>query len=189
MSLSFSPSIDLIIGPMYSGKSTETIRRLSIYNELDIPVIYINAKVDTRSDENFSTHNKTLGTLPYSSIKSDKLSSVDVSRFSVVAIDEAQFFPDLFDTVLKWVENDKKIVIVAGLNGDFRRKPFGQVIDLLPLADSVTKLSPFCVQCKKEKKLIKNALFTKRIVNGTEEVLIGGKESYIPVCRDCFFAK
>lgn len=188
MSLSFQASIDIIFGPMFSGKSTETIRRLIIYHEMEMRVLYINNKLDTRTEYSFSTHNKTIGQLPFHAVKVSELNQVDVENYDVLAIDEAQFFKNLKETVLDWVENRNKIVIIAGLNGDAERKPFGDINNLIPYADKITKLSPFCIKCKKEKNKISEAIFTKKIVKleSIDNILIGGKDYYIPVCRGCY---
>jgi thymidine kinase len=188
MNLSFFPSIDIIMGPMLCGKTSEVIRRLIIYHEMEMKVLYINNAIDSRSDSAFSTHNATIGKVPFDAIKITDLFSQDVSKYDVIAIDEASFFSDLKETVLKWVEQDKKIVIVAGLNGDFKREPFGQINDLIPYCDSVTKLAPFCMFCRK-KGVMRAALFSKRIVPNDCNVLIGGKDVYSPTCRECFLVK
>lgn len=184
--LSFEPSIDLIIGCMYSGKTTELIRRLTIYNEMDMNVLYVNSVKDDRAPHSFSTHNKTIGEISYDMTKTEKLTTVNVDGYDVIGIDEAQLFGDLKDTVISWVENKDKIVIVCGLNGDFLRQPFGQINDLLPYCDSIIKLNPFCHTCKKENNIIRPAHFTKRITKQQETVLIGGRDMYIPTCRKCF---
>lgn len=165
--------------------TSEVIRRLIIYHEIGMKVLYLNTYLDNRADEPFSTHNETIGKVPFDSVKVKTLRDVDVDKYDVIAIDEAQFFGDLKESVLEWVECKRKIVILAGLNGDFRRHPFGQLNDMIPYADTVTKLSPFCVLCIKDKKMV-NALFTKRTVPSDSEILIGGKEAYIPVCRECY---
>jgi thymidine kinase len=74
-----------------------------------------------------------------------------------------------------------KIVVVAALDGTFERKPFGNIINLIPLAEKVSKLNAVCVYCTNE------AAFTKRIVKSMEIQLIGGDDMYKPVCRPCFF--
>jgi len=186
MNLSFSPSIDIIFGPMFSGKTSEIIRRIIIYHEMALKVLYINSLSDDRSDNAFSTHNSTIGRIPFESIKVEKLADCDVTGYDVIAIDESQLFSDLKEVVIHWCETLKKIVIVAGLNGDFQRKPFGQINSLIPYSDNIIKLTPFCMSCKREKNTIKQAIFTKRTVNNSETVLIGGKDLYIPVCRECF---
>lgn len=191
-SINIESSLDLIIGPMYSGKTTELIRRLNIYAAtMHLKVLYVNAKIDTRSSNEFSTHNPmflSLGDLK--AVKIEKLSDLaNPSVYDVIGIDEAQFMPDLEEYVMKFVEEYKIKVIVAGLNGDHMRRPFGQVLDLIPLCDNIQKLSPFCVPCCNQDKIIKKAPFTKRIVSGTDTVVIGGKETYIPVCRECYLSQ
>lgn len=99
--------------------------------------------------------------------------------YDVVAIDEGQFFPDICEYA-ESLANQGIVVIVAALDGTFQRKPFGHILDLVPLAEIVTKLSAVCIDCGKE------AAFTKRVVDSQEIELIGGDETYKPVCRGCF---
>lgn len=185
MSLTCHSSLDIIFGPMYSNKTTEVIRRLIIFHDIGLKVLYINTTLDDRSDQAFSTHNQTIGKIPFDALKTKCLSTQNIDKYDVIAVDEAQFFNDLKTAVLDWVENKGKSVIIAGLNGDFRRQPFGQIIDLIPYADSVTKLTPYCSSCIKKGEM-KTAHFTKRTAASQSEILIGGKESYIPVCRKCY---
>ncbi len=161
-SINIEASLDLIIGPMYSGKTTELIRRLNIYAAtMHLRVLYVNAKIDTRSSNEFSTHNPSLlsisvgGGSYLKAIKVEKLADLTnftthnlASILDVIGIDEAQFMPDLKEYVMKFVEEYKIKVIVAGLNGDHMRRPFGQVLDLIPLCDNIQILFPFpfCVQ-------------------------------------------
>ena len=182
MNLSFLPSIDIIIGPMHCGKTSEIIRRLSIYYEMDMKVLYINSKLDTRSDKGFSTHNSTIGNVPFDCLKVMELSECDVSKYDVIAIDESQFFKGLKDTVLRWVEVDKKILIVGGLNGDYKRNAFGEINELISYSDSIIKLNSFCMMCRK-KGVMSSALFSKRIIEDKTNILIGGKDIYLPTCR------
>ena len=179
------PSISLIIACMYAGKSTELIRRATICHELGLKVIYINSALDTRSSFNFSTHNQTITQVPFTTIKTLKLQDVDVTSFDVVAVDEGQVFKGLVDFCVELCEKLGKIVIVAGLDGDYKRQPFGEICNLIPLCDNITKLKAFCVNCKKNGK-IKPAIFTKRETNETDTILIGGKNIYVPVCRECW---
>lgn len=156
---------------------------------MEMKVLYINSDKDTRSNESFSTHNCTIGKIPFNSVKISLLSDIDISKYDVIAIDEASFFPDLKNNVLNWVEKQNKILIVAGLNGDYMRQPFGQINDLIPYCDSITKLTAFCINCKRKKNIIKSAHFTKRLLPCDEKILIGGKDLYMPVCRNCFIEK
>jgi len=184
--LSLQPSIDLIIGPMFSGKSTELIRRLVIYHEMKMNTLYINSEKDNRSEKSFSTHNKTIGTLPFDTIKIDSLESVDVTNYKIIGIDEGQLFQNLKKVVLDWVENQDKIVVISGLNGDFLRRSFGEINDLVPYCDGITKLCPFCISCREKHNTITFAQFTKRTNSNQSTILIGDKDAYIPVCRKCF---
>ena len=190
-SLPFHNSISLIVSCMYAGKSTELIRRAIIYHELGLKVLYINSALDTRpspntNNSNFSTHNKSITNIPFDSVKLLNLDDYKIIlNHDVIAIDEAQLFNSLLQFCLHACEKEKKIVIVAGLNGDYLRRPFGQVCDLIPYCDSITKLHAFCIPCK-NRGVIEPAHFTKRVIESKETVLIGDRESYVPVCRSCF---
>lgn len=186
MNLHLEPSITLILAPMFAGKTTELARILNIYNYMGLKVLYVNSIKDTRSNKCFSTHNPILQDIPFNGIKVSSLSEVKTEDYDVIGIDESQFFENLKHTVLDWVDNQKKIVIVAGLNGDYRREPFGEINDLTSHSETVIKLSSFCKLCKDNDNGIHVANFTKRIVKGDSQVLIGGSESYVPVCRSCF---
>jgi thymidine kinase len=170
---------------MYSGKTTELLRLSVIYFEMKLKVLYINHSFDTRSDKNFSTHNLIIGQIPFDTVKSSKLSEVDVDKYDVIAIDEAQFFDDL-DVVVEWVEKKEKIVNICGLISDSNRNKFGKIIDLIPMADTVNKLCSFCLPCRENSNVINLAHFTKKIALDERLVVIGGKEAYIPVCRECY---
>ncbi|KAF5961139.1 hypothetical protein HYC85_002348, partial [Camellia sinensis] len=99
------------------------------------------------------------------------------SALDVIGIDEAQFFDDLYDFCCKVADCDGKIVIVVGLDGDYLRWTFGSVLHIIPLADSITKLTARCQLCGKR------AFFTLRKTNETKTELIGGSDVYMPVCR------
>ncbi|KAJ6700335.1 THYMIDINE KINASE [Salix purpurea] len=98
-------------------------------------------------------------------------------QLDVIGIDEAQFFEDLYDFCHDVADHEGKTVIVAGLDGDYLRRSFGSVLDIIPLADSVTKLSARCEICGKR------AFFTLRKTEETQTELIGGADVYMPVCR------
>lgn len=181
--------MDIIIGPMFSGKTSELIRRLTIFADLGLKVLYINHEKDTRSSDNISTHNTSLKTNLQNhnliTIKTNDLSTVRTCDFDVVGVDEAQMFQGLKEFALKVVETEGKRLIVCGLNGDFKRELFGEIHLLVPLCDTILKLFPYCIFCRAENKL-NQALFSKRTCLSSDKVLIGGSESYIPVCRECY---
>jgi thymidine kinase len=111
----------------------------------------------------------------------DTLSEVNhiVNKYDCIGIDEAQFFPDLISFCSR-MATEGKIVIVAALDGTFQRKPFGKVLELVPLAESIIKLNAVCMICSKD------APFTKRIGSETAIEIIGGSDKYFAVCRKCY---
>jgi thymidine kinase len=175
--------LELIIGPMFSGK---TSRLVEIYKQCkfcDIPIIVINHSFDNRYDDNLlSTHDKTM--IPC--IKVCKLFdlninySVELNNSQVILINEGQFFDDLYDWIELILKLNKKIYI-CGLDGDFERKKFGKILDLIPLCDKVTKLMSLCNICKNGT----SGIFSMRITQEKEQTLIG-YDNYIPVCRKCY---
>jgi thymidine kinase len=103
-----------------------------------------------------------------------------VRNSDVLLINEGQFFPDLYDVVYDMLKN-KKIVYVCGLDGDFERKKFGQILDLIPICDNIIKLSSLCSICKNGTP----GIFSMRITNDKQQTVIGS-ENYLPVCRFCY---
>ncbi|KAK3150135.1 hypothetical protein QOZ80_3AG0228940 [Eleusine coracana subsp. coracana] len=115
--------------------------------------------------------------IPQLSSFHEKLGIEAYDKVDVIGIDEAQFFDDLHDFCCKAADRDGKIIVVAGLDGDYKRKKFGSVLDIVPLADSVTKLTARCELCGRR------AFFTLRKTQETRTELIGGADVYMPVCR------
>ena len=170
--------IDIIMGCMFSGKSTELIRLANIYKVLDKKILIVNHSLDKRySDNAIATHNN----MTMSCISCDELNfkqSPEYTLCDILIIEEAQFFKGLYEFVLESCEKDGKIVIVVGLDGDSSRKEFGDIIKLIPVADTVRKLHGLCVKCKDGTK----ASFTKRLIDNDDQIFIGSSE-FIAVCR------
>lgn len=134
------------------------------------------AKDDRYSEDCAATHDQqTWEALPCVDLKSLK----EAYHYEVIGIDEGQFFADLVE-FCEEMANAGKIVIVAALDGTFQRKPFGRVIELIPMAESVVKLTAVCMMCHG------SASFTRRLGSETQVELIGGADKYISVCRKCF---
>ena len=173
-----SGRVEIILGCMFSGKSSELIRRLSRYDAVGIKTLIVNSELDTRTGKSVKTHSN----IEKKALKSLKLMDIiDTNEYKnskVIGIDESQFFPDLLKFVKK-SEKDNKIVIIAGLDGDSNRKPFGQILECIPLCDEVVKLNAM--------DMISNdgtpAIFTKRVVRNNEQICIGAKGDYIAVSR------
>lgn len=170
------------MGCMFSGKTSELIRRLNRVRAIGKQTIVINTRKDDRVDsESKCTHDKTI--IP--AIKVDDLMSekccnrVAKQDVDVIGIDKGQFFTNLKPFV-EWCVNDlNKTVIVGGLYGNFRQDIFGDILSLIPMADSVTKLHALCRDCGDGTI----ASFTKRNIENDSQELVGSSESYKAVCR------
>ena len=170
--------IEVILGPMFSGKSTELLRRIKRYQVSKKSVLVVKYLMDIRySEKEMSTHDKQMT----AAFPCKKLSELELiyKNYDVIGIDEGQFFSDIIEFSEK-AANEGKIVIVAALDGTFQRKPFGNILELIPLAEKVCKLSAICAKCSNI------ASFTFRTIESKEIEVIGGAESYIPLCRKCF---
>ena len=184
-------SLELIGGSMYSGKTTELLRRLICDTFVNREVLYINNSSDTRVPGSFSTHNplyqKYFDGKNKIAIKFKSYSSLppleDVREFDTIGIDESQFFDNLSE-VHNYVEKGNKKVIVCGLIGDSERKKFGHIADLIPMAENYTHLSASCIICADEVDHLVPAPFTHRISGLHEtQIDVGSKDKYIAVCR------
>ena len=100
----------------------------------------------------------------------------------IIGINEGQFFDDIVPWVKNLVDKHQKQVYICGLDGDFKRERFGNLLDLVPMCDKVTKLTALCGFCKDGTR----AIFTYRTSASNEQVLIGEKDSYVPLCRKCY---
>ena len=185
MEFNHKSGIDIITGPMFSGKTTELVRRLGILNSANFKVVYVNSTIDTR--KNISHNSFFNGKLSIDSIRTESLFGVDLMDYDVIGIDEAQFFSDLYFYCLEMCERYGKKIIVSGLNSDFQRNKFGQIMELVPICDTVVTLASFCKESANKNQFIP-ALFSKRIDKCNQNsVSVGAGESYIPVCRICYF--
>jgi len=181
-------SITLIFGSMYSGKTTELIRRVTRYQSIGKRVLVVNNALDDRyaGDNSIITHDE----YSYNCVKCKSLSEIDdIMRLEadvdVVAIDEGQFFPDLKKYVVKFCEKYAKHVVVAGLTGDFQRNKFGCMIDLLNYANNIVHLKAFCTICSDGTL----AIFTKKICTGVDQIEVGSTKKYVALCRRCYLNK
>jgi len=176
--------IELILGPMFSGKSTRLIEVIRKYVYKAKKTIMIKYFADQRYTEKSEVVTHDL--IKYDSISCKILrdSFEKLKGYDVIGIDEGQFFPDLVE-VCEELALLKKIVIVAALNGDFRMDPFPVISRLISKTDKIKLLKAYCFNCHKDAK------FSLRIVQSNETVLIGAGEAYKPACRDChvFFSK
>lgn len=189
--------LDIILGPMFSGKTTKLLEIMDALDREGIKYMAVKPHIDdryTEKNENnyIVSHNLKRKECKLSSnlkevfqeIKSNKtISSTRSESIQYVIIDEAQFFDHLYNFCLLCLEKLKINVIVTGLDGDYQRQPMGEILNLLPIANTITKLASKCHICQAE------AIFTHRIVADGEQVLIGGSDKYIPLCRNHYIEK
>lgn len=175
--------LEIILGSMFSGKTSRLVEIYKQYKFCNIPIVVINHSIDNRYDENMlSTHDNVKIPCIKTNNLLDLIDSEDVYFSQVILINEGQFFPDLYlfvEDMLSIV--NKKTIYVCGLDGDFKRNRFGDIIDLIPLCDKVTKLTSLCSICKDGTP----GIFSKRITNEKEQTVVGA-DNYIPVCRNCY---
>ena len=174
--------LKLIIGPMFAGKSTELLRIINMYKILNKKILIINHNINKRYDQPNSsivTHdkNKIDNCLAITSL--NEISDEFIELHDVIIIEELQFFEAAYINIVKMVDNFKKHVICAGLDGDFNRQPFGDVLRLIPHCDDIIKLKALCKKCGDGTP----ALFSKRIVNNDKTTLVGSNDCYEAVCR------
>ncbi len=174
-----SGNLEIIIGPMFSGKSTEIIRRIRLLQKIDKKIIVVKPIIDNRyTSDKITSHN-------YESVDCvviNNLADIDqsiIKTHDTIVIDEGQFFEDLVDTVEFWLKSFNINIIVAGLDGDFQQKPIGKILNLIPLSNKCIKLNSLCNMCKDGTE----APFSFRLVQSKEAVLVGGSDKYMPLCR------
>jgi thymidine kinase len=185
MNESSTGSLHLYIGPMFAGKSSKLIDCYNEGIENEKHVIVLTHSIENRySTEELSTHDLTkIQCLKYNSIENFiKEQQFVLKSCDVILIDEGQFFNDLMKSI-ELVDIYNKQVCIFGLDGDFQRQKFGNILDLIPFCDTVEKLHARCNNCNER------ALFSHRIIHEKEQIVIGNTNIYIPLCRKCFLEK
>lgn len=173
--------IELIVGPMFSGKTTELLRRVTRQQLGGRRTLLVKYSHDGRySETRVSTHDMKMHDAVACSSLNDLQPSL-LEEHGVIGVDEGQFFGDLVEFADAMACRGK-LVFVAALDGTFERRCFGAVCELFPRAESITKLAAVCTSCGAD------ASFTRRISGETEVEVIGGTDKYTPLCRSCFFA-
>jgi thymidine kinase len=170
--------IEVICGSMFSGKTEELIRRLKRVKIANLKVEIFKPKIDTRYDETKIVSHDTnfINSTPVENSAAILLLAKDVD---VVGIDEAQFFDEGIIDVCEQLAFKCIMVIVAGLDMDYMGQPFGQMPNLLAVADYIDKLHAICMECGN----IAHVSYRKTAQSG--QVLLGEKDIYEPRCRIC----
>ena len=169
----------MVCGSMFSGKTEELSRRLKRAKFAKQRVEIFKPAMDVRySEENVVSHDSnSIASTPIDSSASILLFT---SEIDVVGIDEAQFFDEGLVNVCNQLANNGIRVIIAGLDMDYKGVPFGPIPALCAIADEVTKVHAICVKCGQL------AYVSHRIVKNDKRVLLGEKDEYEPLCRECY---
>lgn len=194
--------LSILCGPMWSSKSTELASKISKFSDIGMKCLFINHSIDERSDSkdtkddgHFSKHGSSSFHLSESihKVKISNLKKINIEKYDAIAIDECQFFgKELITEVRDWVNIHHKVVICAGLDGDFECKKIGYLLDLIPYADKVKKMRARCTICidilrnselKNIDAIKAKAPFTAKIIRGDGQICVGGSEFYTSMCR------
>jgi thymidine kinase len=174
--------LQIITGCMFAGKSSYIIRECKKWRCIGKNVLMLNYSKDTRysSDDKIITHDHdSIDCMMIDAFIPDLTKIIE--PYDVILINEAQFLSNLKKTVRHWVDVLKKIVIVSGLDGDYLREPFGELLDLIPDADDHIKLKAYCTECADGTE----AIFTWKVKDRTDltNIVDIGVDKYVPLCR------
>jgi thymidine kinase len=172
--------VEVVAGPMFSGKTEELIRRLRRAEIARQRVQVFKPEVDRRYSEHdvVSHSSQRAGAIAIRSAK--QIVELLHADTEVVAVDEAQFFDASLVAVADRLATQGRRVIIAGLDQDYRGVPFEPMPALMAVADYVTKLLAICMRCGNP------ASRTQRLTGGTERVEVGAADRYEARCRQCF---
>lgn len=182
--IAFSPrvsnaKIQVVCGPMFSGKTKTLIGLISGYLNDKKKVVVFKPKLDDRyAEESIVSHDKDAATA-YSVNRPAEILDL-FHRADVVAIDEVQFFDESIVEVCETIASFGKTVVVAGLDLDYMGRPFGSMPQLMSVADEIIKLNSVCTFCSGR------ARFSHRISKDQGVVVLGEKDKYVPLCRSCY---
>ena len=172
--------VEVICGPMFSGKSEELIRRMTRYQIARIPVQTFKPSLDDRYATNEVVSHSSMSVEAQPVADSEALLKAVDERTEVVGIDEGQFFDDGLVEVVRQLSAAGMKVIVAGLDQDFLGRPFEPIPALMLKAEYVTKALAVCHRCGGA------GMYTQRLSDSDELVVLGAEDSYEARCRRCY---
>ena len=171
--------LDIIIGPMFGGKSTELIRRIRKLDVLNKQYASIKPTVDNRYSYNkIVSHNNDKINCNCYNLINDFIKNTELKNMDTIFIEEGQFFNDLKEGVIKLVEHFNCNVVIVGLDGDSNRNKFGQILDLIPYSDTCIKITALCKICNDGTP----AIFSHRKNKNKNQVEVGAY-MYESLCR------
>jgi thymidine kinase len=175
--------LSLLIGCMFAQKTTELLRRVRRYKSIGYKVLVVNFVGDTRYGRDcVASHDKEVEMATCVNTLKEVEPLIRTGKYNVIAIDEGQFFTDLFECVTQWADELPVHIVISGLDGTSERTPFGNMLRLIPHAEEVERLTAFCSECRDGTIAAYSKYFgdAKKDEHG---VAIGGAEAYRPVCR------
>ena len=189
-------SLHLILGPMFSGKSTRLIEHIRAFKTLGFPILVVKPAIDSRYGSDGAIHTHNSESEPCMLLPVDGLAGLaqtaEFAAARVVMVEEGQFFTGLRAAVQHWMDRCGKHCYVTALNGDYRRELFGEVHQLLPLCHELEWLQALCIECRDGTP----AVYSKRVatpradaganagaVAGADaQVLVAAADRYAAVC-------
>lgn len=173
-------TIEVITGPMFSGKSEELIKRIIILSYAEIPTLVIKPEIDNRFSHTDITSRNGKSIKSHSAKNTKDIEKLfNSKKYKALVIDEVQFFDkDIINFVDRLAVNGIR-VIVCGLDQDYKRRPFGIMANLMAIADNITKLKAVCLVCKNA------ASCSYRFSSSENTIEIGDTDKYEARCRQC----
>jgi thymidine kinase len=174
--------LNLIIGPMFSGKSTKLIQYIKKYKTLNKKLMVIKPSLDNRYTELSDICTHDMQTQNCIMIDKDKLSEIitdkDYLQTDIIMIEEGQFFTNLYLNIIQML-NDNKTIFISALNGDSNQELFGEIYKLISICDNIEFLQALCLDCADGTP----AIFSKRLSSNQDQILVAGADEYKAVCR------
>ena len=172
--------IEVITGPMFSGKSEELIKRIRILYYAEIPTLVIKPKIDNRFSKNEIISRNGTSIISYSASDTKEIKKLFQSKkYKALVIDEIQFFDESLIEYIDELANNGIRVIACGLDQDYKRRPFNIMANLMAISDDVLKLKAVCLICK-------NAASCSFRTSATDNTIeIGDTDKYEARCRQC----
>jgi thymidine kinase len=183
--------LKVILGCMFSSKTSTLLSEINRYKHITDKILVVNSILDKQRQSNkdqdsiIETHDKNYScAVMVNQLSELKLNDEYKNKYDyseIIIIDEGQFYNDLYDFIREelFIQNNKKMYIVAGLASDYNMEPIGDIIKLIPMADEIKKLYAYCIYCKDGTL----ASFTYKLTNDNNQILVGNKDIYSPCCR------
>ena len=175
-------SLEIVMGPMFSGKSSYVVSYVRRYQAAGLPVLVIKPDIDNRFSDKpeIVTHDDERIACKSWDVSKELYLTSEICSHTYIVFEEAQFFKGLTNVVRNLLTiGYPRHILIVGLDGDANQKPFGEILDCVPYATSVTKLSAMCLKCKNGTP----ASYTIRKEVSESQVDVGGSDKYLAVCR------